>query len=116
LFVDCLRQYAERLPEKDLARAGWLCGLRDSVVGRALALLHGQPTRPWTVEQLARSVAVSRSVLGERFAHTLGASPMRYLAGWRLQIAAHLLGSSDLALAEIAGRVGYDSEAAFSRA
>jgi len=81
-----------------------------------MALLHESPAEPWTVEGLARRVGVSRSVLGARFATVLGESPMRYLAGWRLQLAAHRLRRSAETLPEIAGRVGYGSEAAFSRA
>jgi AraC-like DNA-binding protein len=113
LFVDSLRQYAETLPE---TRTGWLAALHDPVVGRALVLLHGKPAQEWTVEQLARRVGASRTVLADRFAKKLGRSPMRYLVGWRVQLAAHLLRSSDLAIAEIADRVGYAAEAAFNRA
>jgi len=113
LLVDCLRQYIERLPA---TRTGWLAALRDPVVGRALSLLHEAPAERWTVEQLARRVAVSRTVLGERFAAVLGAPPMRYLTQWRLQLAAHRLRSTSATIPEIAGRVGYESEAAFSRA
>jgi AraC-like DNA-binding protein len=113
LLIDSLRQYLERLPA---SRTGWLAALREPVVGRALSLLHGAPAEPWTVELLARRVAVSRSVLGERFAAVLGVPPMRYLAQWRLQLASHLLRSSSATLPAIAKRVGYDSEAAFSRA
>jgi len=113
LVVDCLRQYFRSSPD---AGTGWLAALRDPVVGRAMALLHGSPADPWTVEGLARRVGVSRSVLGARFAAVLGESPMRYLAGWRLQLAAHRLRTGAETLPEIAGRVGYRSEAAFSRA
>ncbi len=113
LFVDCLRQYAETLPPD---RTGWLAGLGDPVVGRALVLLHAEPREEWTVERLARRVAASRSVLAERFTRLLGRSPMRYLAGWRVQLAAHLLRTTPLAMGEIADRVGYASEAAFGRA
>jgi transcriptional regulator GlxA family with amidase domain len=86
------------------------------VVGRALSLLHEAPAERWTVVRLARRVAVSRSVLGERFAAVLGVPPMRYLTQWRLQLASHLLRSTSATVPEIAGRVGYESEAAFSRA
>jgi AraC-like DNA-binding protein len=113
LVVDCLRQYIEAQPD---VRTGWLAALRDPVLGRALALLHASPAEGWTVTRLARRVGVSRSVLGARFTAVLGAPPMRYLAQWRLQLAAHLLRSTAGTLAEIAGRVGYESEAAFSRA
>jgi AraC family transcriptional regulator, alkane utilization regulator len=113
LLVDCLRQHLRRLPG---ARTGWLAALRDPVVGRALLLLHQAPAERWTVERLARRAAVSRTVLGERFAAVLGEPPMRYLTQWRLQLAAHLLRSTPATLPEIAGQVGYESEAAFSRA
>ena len=113
LLVDCLRQYLAAQPEP---RSGWLAALRDPVVGRALALLHETPAAPWTVARLAGRVGVSRSVLGARFVATLKAPPMHYLAQWRLQLAAHLLRSTEATLPEIAGRVGYESEAAFSRA
>jgi AraC-like DNA-binding protein len=113
LLVDCLRQYLEELPA---ARVGWLAALREPVVGRALSLLHAAPAEPWTVDRLARRVAASRSVLGARFAAALGVPPMRYLTQWRLQVASYLLRSTSATLAEIAGRVGYESEAAFSRA
>lgn len=86
------------------------------MVGRALSLLHAAPADRWTVSSLARRIAVSRTVLGDRFASVLGVPPMRYLTQWRLQVAAHLLRSTDATMPEIAGRVGYASEAAFSRA
>ncbi len=113
LFVDCLRQYAETLPPH---QNGWLAALGDPVVGRALVLLHAEPRGQWTVERLAREAAASRSVLAERFTRMLGRSPMRYLAGWRVQLAAHLLRTTALGMGEIADRVGYASEAAFGRA
>jgi AraC-like DNA-binding protein len=113
VLADCLRQYAESLPESE---AGWLAALRDPVLAKVLVLLHAQPEQPWTVTQLARRAAVSRSVLAERFREALGVSPMRYLTQWRLQLAADMLRSGSLGIAALAARVGYDSEAAFSRA
>jgi AraC family transcriptional regulator, alkane utilization regulator len=113
VLVDCLRQYAEGL-ESD--REGWLAAVRDPVVAKALLAIHAQPVHPWTVASLAQRAAVSRSVLGDRFARALGVSPMRYLAQWRLQLAADLLRTTDLGIAAIADKVGYESEAAFSRA
>ena len=113
VLADCLRQHIAELPE---SQGGWLGALKDPVLGRALTLLHAQPEHGWTVEELARRAAVSRSVLAERFKQSLGVTPMRYLAQWRLQIAAELLRTSDLNLAVLAQRVGYESEAAFSRA
>jgi len=113
LLVECLRQYVASLPP---ARTGWLAALRDPIVGQALMVLHASPAESWTVARLARRVAVSRSVLGDRFAGVLGQPPMRYLAQWRLQLAAHLLRTTAETVPEIAGRVGYESDAAFSRA
>jgi AraC-like DNA-binding protein len=114
LLVDCLRQYADGLPRN---QPGWLGAMKDPVVGRALMLLHAQPGAEWNVPKLARAVAVSRSVLGERFASVLQVSPMRYLAQWRMQLAANMLRDQpELTLAAVAGRVGYEGEAAFSRA
>lgn len=114
VLVDCLRQYARDMPP---VRSGWLAALKDPVLGRALVLLHARPAEPWTVTALAQQVAVSRSILADRFVQALGVSPMRYLAQWRMQLAAHLLlDEPQMGLAALAGRVGYESEAAFSRA
>jgi AraC-like DNA-binding protein len=95
---------------------GWLAALSDPVLAPAMARLHGAPERHWTVQQLATSVAVSRSVLDERFRQVLGRSPIRYLTDWRMHLAEELLLSTGQSLAAIARRVGYDSEEAFSRA
>jgi len=113
LFIEAVRQYVDSLPED---RLGWLAGLRDRYVGRALALFHHDITRPWTVEELGREVGLSRSALAERFTRLIGVAPMQYLTNWRMQIAAQELRNSDGALAHIASKVGYESEAAFSRA
>jgi len=112
LFVEAIRRYLEGLPP---AETGWLAGLRDSVVGQALAALHGEPGRAWTVEHLAREVGASRSVLAERFTEIVGQPPMQYLALWRMQLASRLLVDGG-SIATVAGAVGYESEAAFSRA
>jgi len=95
---------------------GWLAGLYDAQVGPALTLLHAQPDRSWTVEALAKEVGVSRAALAKRFVELVGESPIQYLAGWRMHLAQHLLQDSSLGVGEIAGRVGYDSDAAFNRA
>jgi AraC-like DNA-binding protein len=113
LFVEALRRYVEGLPEE---QSGWLAGLKDRYVARALALLHGQVARQWTVDDLAREVGLSRSALGDRFTRLIGEPPMRYLARWRIQVAAHHLRDSDAPLARIAELVGYESETAFNRA
>jgi hypothetical protein len=80
LFVEAVRRYAEALPE---GQTGWLAGLRDPYVARALALLHRDPGGSWTVDQLGREVGLSRSALAERFTHLAGAAPMQYLTNWR---------------------------------
>jgi len=113
MFVEAMRRYAENLPPEG---KGWLAGVRDAHIGRALALLHGEPGRAWTVDELAREVALSRSALAERFAALVGEPPMQYLTRWRLALAAQTLRSSGDAVARVAERSGYESEAAFNRA
>jgi AraC-like DNA-binding protein len=113
LFVEAVRRYAEALPD---GQTGWLAGLRDPHVARALALLHGDITRRWTVDDLGREVGLSRSALADRFIRLLGVPPIQYLANWRMQVATQKLRSTNASLAQIAEIVGYDSEAAFSRA
>lgn len=113
LFTETLRVYMENIPAE---RAGWLLGLRDPLVGRALARLHAEAAKPWTVDRLAREVCSSRSVLAERFSHFLGEPPMRYLARWRLALAAHLLQATTTSVGAIADEVGYVSETSFNRA
>jgi AraC-like DNA-binding protein len=112
MFVETIREYLETLPP---AQTGWLAGLRDPVVGQALSALHGEPSEPWTVERLARLVGLSRSVFAERFMAMVGQPPMQYLALWRMQLASRLLVEGSQ-VAAVAGSVGYESEAAFSRA
>jgi AraC-like DNA-binding protein len=113
LFVETLRRYVDHLPP---GQTGWLAGARDPDVGNALALVHRQPSDPWTIAELARQVGVSRSVLAERFRHFLGVPPMAYLTRWRLQLGAQLLASTSRSVAQIAAEVGYESEPAFNRA
>ncbi|HWB74431.1 MAG TPA: AraC family transcriptional regulator [Nannocystaceae bacterium] len=113
LFVEVVRQYAEGLPPEQL---GWLGGLRDPTVGRALQRMHARPTDDWTLEQLARESGASRTVLAERFAELVGVPPMQYLAQWRIQLAATMLRTTTATVAEIAERVGYGSEDSFARA
>jgi AraC-like DNA-binding protein len=112
MFVEAIRRYIETLPP---AQTGWLAGLRDPVVGQALAALHGGAATAWTVESLARAVGVSRSVLADRFAEMVGQPPMQYLALWRMQLASRMLLEGE-PVAGVAAAVGYESEAAFSRA
>lgn len=113
MFVEALRRYVESLPP---GGKGWLAGVRDAQVGRALTLLHADPSRAWTVEDLAREVALSRSALAERFTTMVGESPIQYLIRWRLAIAAQMLRSGKQTMTRLAERTGYESEAAFSRA
>ena len=103
-------------PRSPPGKKGWLAGLNDPTVGRALALLHERPKDHWTVEELAKRVGVSRSLLAGIFTELVGQSPMAYLARWRMQLASTLLAESRAKVSAIAGEVGYDSEAAFSRA
>jgi AraC-like DNA-binding protein len=112
MFVETIRHYLETLPP---AETGWLAGLRDPMVGQALAVLHREPRELWTVERLARVVGLSRSVLAERFTVMIGQPPMQYLALWRMQLASRLL-LEGRPVASVASAVGYESEAAFSRA
>jgi AraC-like DNA-binding protein len=112
MFVEAVRRYLESLPPE---QTGWLAGLRDPQIGRALALLHERPGFGWTLPALAREAGLSRSALAERFTHLLGQPPMQYLANWRMQVAAGLIARGGK-VASIALEVGYDSEAAFSRA
>lgn len=113
MFIDLVRRHSESL---DSDQANWLAGLKDRQIGLALSLLHEAPGENWTIERLARDCGMSRSTLSERFAHFVGRPPMQYLALWRMQLAAEMLLDGEDALARIAARVGYDSEAAFSRA
>jgi AraC-like DNA-binding protein len=113
MFVDVVRRYLETLPAE---RTDWLAGLRDPFVGRSLAAFHRNPARAWTIESLARKVGLSRSALAERFTQFVGQPPMQYLTNWRMQLAANHLLSGTESVAVIASRVGYESEAAFSRA
>jgi AraC-like DNA-binding protein len=113
MFVEAMRRYVESLPP---GGKGWLAGVRDTQIGRALALMHGEPGRAWTVDEMAREVALSRSALAERFTALVGEPPIQYLMRWRLALAAQTLRSGMDAVARVAERSGYESEAAFSRA
>ena len=113
MFVDVVRRYLETLPE---SRTTWLSGLRDPYVGRALSALHESPARDWTLESLAQVAALSRSAFAERFTEFVGQPPMQYLTNWRMQLATNYLRNGSESVAAVANRVGYDSEAAFSRA
>jgi AraC-like DNA-binding protein len=113
LFLEAIRRFVDVLPAEE---KGWLAGARDAVVGHSLMLLHGAPMHPWTIADLAKKVGVSRSALAERFTYYLGEPPMKYLADWRMRLAAKSLVTTSRSILEIAVEVGYDSEAAFCRA
>lgn len=113
MFVDAIRRHVEHMPEQS---TGWLAGLRDRYVGRALALLHERPAAPWTIEDLSSQVGLSRSALHERFVSLIGQPPVQYLTNWRMQLASRLLLEGRSTVAAVAADVGYDSEAAFARA
>jgi AraC-like DNA-binding protein len=113
VFVEVLRSYLTSASEDG---ASWLGGLRDPVVGRALARLHAQPARAWTLSELAHEAGASRSVLAERFTYLVGCPPMLYLTRWRMQLAASRLAAGAAPVSAVAGHVGYESEAAFCRA
>jgi AraC-like DNA-binding protein len=113
LFAEAIRHYMDELPPNE---SGWLAGLRDRHVGRALSLLHEDPAYPWTIEKLARKIGMSRSALGERFSALIGVPPMQYLTRWRTSLAATQLRESDASIIRVAADVGYQSEAAFNRA
>jgi AraC-like DNA-binding protein len=113
LFVEAVSQYVANLPAE---RRGWLAGLRDPQIGRALGLLHARPTQAWTAEGLALEVGMSRSAFAERFTSLIGQPPIQYLTLWRMHMAAQRLREGRGNVAQVALAVGYESEAAFSRA
>ncbi len=113
IFVEVIRLCLESLPAHE---TGWLSGLKDHSIGKVLTLLHEAPARPWTLKLLAQEAGMSRSALAARFAHLIGLAPMHYLTHWRMQIAARLLTDSSMKVAAVGREVGYESEAAFSRA
>lgn len=113
LFVEAVSRYVAALPE---GQTGWLAALRDPAISRVLAFMHGDIARNWTVDELGREAGLSRSALAERFTRVIGASPMHYLGQWRMQVAAQKLKGTNASLGHVAQLVGYDSEAAFSRA
>ena len=113
MFVEALRRYLDGLPQDS---EGWLSGLRDEHIGKALSLVHGQPAKNWTLNQLASAVGLSRTIFAERFQHYVQESPIRYLGRLRMQLALLALASPEKSIAQAAAQVGYQSEAAFNRA
>jgi AraC-like DNA-binding protein len=113
LLVEAVRNYASSLSEEE---TGWLKGVTDLHIGRALALLHGDISRDWSADELAKAVALSRSAFMERFTTLIGMPPIRYLKTWRLQTARLQLRETAVTIGQLAHAVGYESEEAFSRA
>jgi AraC-like DNA-binding protein len=113
MFVEILREYMQPLPT---SQGGWFAAVNDAQIGKALRLLHANPVRDWTVEELAREVGLSRSVLAHRFVELVGEAPMRDLVTWRMQLAKQMMREGAHNIQEVATRVGYESEAAFNRA
>lgn len=112
LVIRTLRSWAASQPN----HPGWLSGLNDQRIARALNAMHTEPNRTWSVESLAKIATMSRSLFAERFNATVGEPPLRYLTKWRLTIAADLLRHTPIKITEVAHRTGYSSDAAFSRA
>ncbi len=113
LVIQAIRFWIARDPA---AQTGWLGALRDDQIGRAIALIHRDPTRQWTVAALASAVGMSRSAFAARFTDLVGEPAMHYVTRWNMHAAQMWLTEGDLSLGELAGRLGYKSEAAFSRA
>lgn len=113
LFVEAVRRHLNSMPEDN---TGFLAGLRDPAIGKALSLMHSHVKREWTADELASAVNMSRSTFAEKFAAVIGQPPIRYLTNWRMQLAAHKLREGKLSIAQIAFEIGYESEAAFTRA
>ena len=113
MFIEVVRRCLTTMTG---TQAGWLAGLGEPVVARALALMHGAPARHWTLAELAAQAGASRSVLAERFVQFVGQPPMQYLVQWRMQLATRMLIEPDAKVSTVAAALGYESESAFSRA
>lgn len=113
LFLEVLKRYIGQLPMKS---RGWLAGIRDREIGLALKLLHARPQYKWSISELAREVGASRSGLTKRFTEMVGEPPIKYLTGWRIQLAKHLLLQPGQEIQQVSLQVGYESDEAFSRA
>jgi AraC-like DNA-binding protein len=113
LIIQAIRSW---LQEDPAAQTGWLGALQDRQIGHAIALIHRDPARPWSVASLASEVAMSRSAFAARFTERVGEPVMHYVARWRMHVALTWLKEDSAALGEMASRLGYQSEAAFSRA
>ena len=113
LVIQALRAW---IGQKPAARSGWLGALQHKQIGRALALVHRDPARAWSLDLLATESGMSRSAFAARFTELVGEPAMQYVARWRMQLALTRLKEDDVSLAVLAEEVGYQSEAAFSRA
>ena len=113
MFVQTLRTY---LASEERPPAGWLGALADSRIGEAIRLLHANPSRHWTLDELSSSVAMSRSNFALRFKALVGIAPLDYLLRWRMRLAARELGRATRSVSSIALSLGYESESAFSKA
>jgi AraC-like DNA-binding protein len=113
LFVQAIRSHLNHAGEDDV---GWLAALSDKRIGAAMRAVHGKPADPWTVERLAALANMSRSAFAARFKAKLGEAPLEYLTRWRMFRAGVLLRRTERSLAEIANEVGYESDAALSKA
>jgi AraC-like DNA-binding protein len=113
VLVEALRRHVTALAPRT---TGWIDGINDRYVGRALALVHGRPAEPWTVEKLGRQVGLSRSALAERFSDVMGEPIFAFLTRWRLQLAAEMLLTTPQPIEAIARQAGYESPGAFSSA
>jgi AraC-like DNA-binding protein len=113
ILVQAVRVWVEEQPHD---QGGWLGALRDPQVGTALGLIHREPQRNWSVSALAHEVAMSRSIFAAKFSSLVGEPPLTYLTHWRLWHASRLFAEENLSVGETALRVGYESEAAFSKA
>ncbi|WP_114751621.1 AraC family transcriptional regulator [Pleomorphovibrio marinus] len=113
LFLEVLKRYIHQLPTES---RGWLTAIKDREIGKALRLLHARPHHKWSVSELAKEVGASRSGLTKRFTDIVGEPPIKYLTGWRIQLAKQLLLQPGQAIQQVSLQVGYESEEAFSRA
>ena len=110
--IAAVRTWTDAHPD---ARGGWLAALKDEEIGKALLLIQRDPAEPWSVQQLADAVLMSRSSFAERFASVVGETPVAYVRQWKMHLAATWLSEEGLTVAEAARRLGYESEASFSR-
>ncbi len=113
LVIQAIRAWIDNNPA---AQTGWLGAMQDKQIGQAMALVHRDPARAWTLDLLAAQVAMSRSSFAARFTSLTGVSAMHYVTRWRMQLALACLKEKEIALSDLAARVGYQSEAAFGRA